>query len=219
MDFYIALVQKHRIPYHEKTLGQLFCDGSAREIITMLLDECRMAGVEIFTDTTVSEVRQAEHFEVDTDGSEFHADSLVVATGGLSISKIGATAFGYDMARQFEINVRECPARSRPSHMEGFRTTFSATVASQAFLDGSHCVSRANAIPREDAPDPSRPERSGNSADVRPTGNRVNPLLLDLATWTRSIHSASQARLQSRCESGGNRSPQRSAWPVSGALA
>ena len=105
---FIALVQKHRIPYHEKTLGQLFCDGSAREIITMLLDECRMAGVEIFTDTTVSEVRQAEHFEVDTDGSEFHADSLVVATGGLSIPKIGATAFGYDLARQFEINVREC---------------------------------------------------------------------------------------------------------------
>lgn len=104
---FIALVEKHRIAYHEKTLGQLFCDGSARQILDMLLEECRAAKVEIFLNTTVSEVRKPADFVVASNQGEFRAPAVVVATGGLSIPKIGATAFGYDLARQFELKVVE----------------------------------------------------------------------------------------------------------------
>lgn len=102
---FIALVEKHRIPYHEKTLGQLFCDRSAEDITAMLEAECRAANVEIFLNTKIREVRSSPDFVVSTDSAEFRASSLVVATGGLSIPKIGATAFGYDLARQFGLNI------------------------------------------------------------------------------------------------------------------
>ena len=105
---FIALVEKHRIPYHEKTLGQLFCDRSAQEIVAMLEEECRAAGVEIFASTMVQEVQRNDHFVVRTGDDEFHAPALIVATGGLSIPKMGATAFGYELARQFGIKIREC---------------------------------------------------------------------------------------------------------------
>src|SRR5277367_399212 len=101
---FIALVENHRIAYHEKTLGQLFCDGSADEIVRMLEAECRAAGVQIFARTPVTEVRRNNCFEV----AGFRAPALVVATGGLSIPKMGATGVGYDIARQFGIRVREC---------------------------------------------------------------------------------------------------------------
>jgi hypothetical protein len=107
---FIALVEKHRIPYHEKAKGQLFCDGSAREIVTMLEEECRNAGVTILVSVAVTEIRQerARIFLVKAGEREFHAPALVVATGGLSIPKIGATAFGYEVARQFGIRIQEC---------------------------------------------------------------------------------------------------------------
>jgi predicted Rossmann fold flavoprotein len=105
---FIALVEKHRIPYHEKTLGQLFCDGSAREIVAMLEEECRTAHVDIFTATHVREVARPDKFVVHAGEDEFHAPALVVATGGLSIPKMGATAFGYELARKFGLKVREC---------------------------------------------------------------------------------------------------------------
>ena len=105
---FIALVEKHHIPYHEKTLGQLFCDGSAREIVTMLEEECRAAHVDIFTAARVSEVRRTDKFVVSAGVREFHAPALVVATGGLSIPKMGATAFGYELAKQFGLKLREC---------------------------------------------------------------------------------------------------------------
>ena len=105
---FIALVEKHRIPYHEKTLGQLFCDSSAQDIVGLLEDECRVAGVQIFNATHVREVRRSDNFVVRAGGHEFHAPALVVATGGLSIPKVGATAFGYELARQFGIKIREC---------------------------------------------------------------------------------------------------------------
>jgi len=104
---FIALVEKHRIPYHEKTLGQLFCDGSAREILAMLEEECRAAGVSIFLNTQVQKVTRGTEFGAHTTNAEFRAPALVVATGGLSIPKIGATSFGYDLARQFDLNIRE----------------------------------------------------------------------------------------------------------------
>lgn len=104
---FIALVEKHRIPYHEKTLGQLFCDRSARDILGMLEEECRSAGVTIFLNAKIQEVSRTTGFVVHTANAEFHAPALVVATGGLSIPKIGATSFGYDLARQFGLRIRE----------------------------------------------------------------------------------------------------------------
>jgi hypothetical protein len=104
---FIALVDKHRIPYHEKTLGQLFCDGSARAILQMLEQECSSAGVSIFLNTKIEGINRTTEFVVHTANAEFHSPALVVATGGLSIPKIGATSFGYDLARQFELNIRD----------------------------------------------------------------------------------------------------------------
>src|SRR5271154_5907711 len=95
---FISLVEKHRIPYHEKTLGQLFCDGSSREILRMLENECHAAGVRIFVNTSITEVTRTTEFILRTVSTEFHAPALVVATGGLSIPKMGATSFGYDLA-------------------------------------------------------------------------------------------------------------------------
>lgn len=104
---FIALVEKHKIRYHEKALGQLFCDRSAREILAMLEEECRAAGVSIFVRTTIDEVRRPEQFELRAQENEFRAPVLVVASGGLSIPKIGATSFGYDLARQFGLKIVE----------------------------------------------------------------------------------------------------------------
>jgi predicted Rossmann fold flavoprotein len=104
---FIALVEKHGIPYHEKTLGQLFCDRSARDILGMLESECQQAGVSIFLNAKVGKVGRATEFVLTTADEEFHAAALVVATGGLSIPKIGATSFGYDLARQFGLDIVE----------------------------------------------------------------------------------------------------------------
>ncbi len=108
---FIALVEKHRIPYHEKTLGQLFCDRSARDILAMLEAECRDANVTIFLQTKIQQVERTADFIVKSriagsEDAEFRAPILVVATGGLSIPKIGATSFGYDLTRQFDIAIR-----------------------------------------------------------------------------------------------------------------
>ena len=103
---FIALVEKHRIPYHEKTLGQLFCDRSARDILAMLEEECRAAGVQIFLNANVLKVSRDSNFLVQTGTDQFNAPALVIATGGLSIPKIGATSFGYDLARQLGIEIR-----------------------------------------------------------------------------------------------------------------
>ena len=104
---FIALVEKHRIPYHEKTLGQLFCDRSARDIVHMLEEECAAAGVRIKTKAHVREVRRDDQFIVRSDDTEFRTNALVVATGGLSIPKMGATPFGYELAAQFGLKIVE----------------------------------------------------------------------------------------------------------------
>ncbi len=112
---FVRLVEKHGIPYHEKKLGQLFCDRAASDITLMLERECRDAGVEIRLNTKVREVRKNDvgkseaqkddQFTVRAEDASFGAPSLVVATGGLSIAKIGATSFGYDLARQFGLQL------------------------------------------------------------------------------------------------------------------
>jgi predicted Rossmann fold flavoprotein len=98
---FIALVKKHRIRFHEKTLGQLFCDDSSQDIIDMLLAECASVNVDIRLSTSISAVEKSEHFTLQTSNGAYHATSLVVACGGLSIPKMGATGFGYELAKQF----------------------------------------------------------------------------------------------------------------------
>jgi predicted Rossmann fold flavoprotein len=104
---FIALVEKHGITYHEKTLGQLFCDRSARDILAMLEEECRAAAVTFFLNSRVQDVTRTDQFLLRTDTAEFRAPAIVVATGGLSIPKIGATSFGYDLARKFGLKIQE----------------------------------------------------------------------------------------------------------------
>jgi predicted Rossmann fold flavoprotein len=105
---FIALVEKHGIAYHEKTLGQLFCDGSSSQIVTMLEHECREAGVEIRVNAAVESISRDGGFTVKAAEAIYVSESLVIATGGLSIPKMGATAFGYEVARQFGIAINEC---------------------------------------------------------------------------------------------------------------
>jgi len=143
---FIALVEKHRIGYHEKTLGQLFCDGSAQQIVNMLETECLQAGVRILTHVRVDGVERGEHFIVRAGNEEFRSQSLVVATGGLSIPKMGATSFGYDLARQFGLKIVEPrPAlvpllfnpedRQNYSDLAGVSTEVVASIGKQRFRE------------------------------------------------------------------------------------
>jgi predicted Rossmann fold flavoprotein len=105
---FIALVEQHRIPYHEKTLGQLFCDGSARDIVAMLEAECHAAGVRILLNQQFTEIRHADGFVIQTATTTYRAKTLVVATGGLSIPKMGATDLAYRIAAQFGLAIEPC---------------------------------------------------------------------------------------------------------------
>ena len=106
VDF-IALIAKHGIAYHEKKLGQLFCDRSAQDIVTMLELECAAAGVQVRVKTRAQEVQHDSGFVVRTDTAEFHAPALVVATGGLSIPKMGASGLSYSIAKKFGVKLTE----------------------------------------------------------------------------------------------------------------
>ena len=102
---FVAMVDRHRIAWHEKTLGQLFCNGSAREIVAMLAAECAAGEVDIRLQHRITSVTRADRFRVETDHGAFEADCVVLATGGLSIPKMGATGLAYDLARQFGLRV------------------------------------------------------------------------------------------------------------------
>ena len=105
---FLALVGRHRIAWHEKTLGQLFCDGSARQIVAMLLDECAAGGVELALGHPIADVAHADaRFRITFGARTVEAAALVVATGGPSIPKLGATGFAYDLARRFGLKVVE----------------------------------------------------------------------------------------------------------------
>jgi predicted Rossmann fold flavoprotein len=121
---FISLVEKHRIHYHEKTLGQLFCDRAANDITQMLEEECLAAGVKIFLNQRVKEISRTTEFIVRAEGEEFRAPALVVAAGGLSIPKMGATPFGYEIARQFGLKIQ----KTRPALVP---LTFSAKEKSE----------------------------------------------------------------------------------------
>ena len=131
---FLGLVKKHKIPFHEKKLGQLFCDISAKQIVEMLANECQLAGVEFSMNTRITEIQSQPEldypFKVTTSEGDFSSKSLVVATGGLSIPKIGATGLGYDIAAQFGLKVvRRSPA------LDGF-VLDQSTVAQLSELAG-----------------------------------------------------------------------------------
>jgi len=102
---FLDLVKKHHIPYHEKKLGQLFCNNSAQEIVDMLLEECESGRVQVILGVQVQSVEKSGLFKVWTSENLYMSHSLVVATGGLSIPKLGATDLGYQLAQQFEIGI------------------------------------------------------------------------------------------------------------------
>lgn len=117
---FIEMVDRHRIAWHEKELGQLFCEVSSKLIVKMLLDECTAVHVRIQTQCSVSDVRQIDGgFRVDTEQGHFAAPSLVVATGGLSIPSLGATGFGYELARRFGHEVLTTRAGLVPLTLSG----------------------------------------------------------------------------------------------------
>jgi predicted Rossmann fold flavoprotein len=143
---FIALVERHRIPYHEKTLGQLFCDRSASDILGMLEEECKAAGVTVFLGTKIQGVSRPDAFVVRAEDTEIRAPVLVVATGGLSIPKMGATSFGYDLAKQFGLKICEPRAglvpllfssedRSRFCDLAGVSTEVIASCDGQQFRE------------------------------------------------------------------------------------
>lgn len=117
---FIGMVERHRIAYHEKELGQLFCDVSSKQIVKMLVDECQAAGARIRTDCGVQRIeRTADGFDVHTTQGPFFAASLVIATGGLSIPSLGASGFGYEVARQFGHRVLPTRAGLVPLTLSG----------------------------------------------------------------------------------------------------
>jgi predicted Rossmann fold flavoprotein len=132
---FISLVEKHNIPYHEKKLGQLFCDGSSREIIQMLIDECEAVGVEIILNCEVESISSDDGFIIASKNETFIAQSLVIATGGLSIPTLGASDFGHRIAKQFGIKVIEprpglVPLAYDESHPEGLKNLSGLSVDS-----------------------------------------------------------------------------------------
>lgn len=116
---FIALVEKHGIAYHDKDAGQLFCDNSSKEILAMLETECDSAGVEVLTHCEDTTVEYEESYSVKSSKGAFASDSLVIATGGLSIPKMGASDFGYRLAKQFGLNVLDTRAGLVPFTFSG----------------------------------------------------------------------------------------------------
>ena len=105
---FLALVERHGIPYHEKTLGQLFCDRAARDIVAMLEQECQAAGVRILLQQHITQVERGDSFTIHTAASQHCAPALIVASGGLSIPKIGASDLAYRLAAQFGLAIEPC---------------------------------------------------------------------------------------------------------------
>jgi predicted Rossmann fold flavoprotein len=129
---FIAMVSRHGVPYHEKKLGQLFCDNKSKDILGMLLDECEQAGVDLRLNTAVQKIKRTEGgYLLSTGMGDLTSPSLVVATGGLSVPTLGATGFGYEVARQFGHNVEATRAGLVPftitGELKGLCTELSGT--------------------------------------------------------------------------------------------
>lgn len=102
---FIKLIEEHNINYHEKTLGQLFCDGSSTQIIDMLVEQCRQYNVEISLNCKILSISKPNDFYIESEKGNFSCQSLIISTGGLSIPKLGASNFGYNIAKQFKLNI------------------------------------------------------------------------------------------------------------------
>ena len=129
----IALVTRHNIAFHEKTLGQLFCDGPARAILGMLLAECAAAQVDLRLGHRITGLSRADRFRVETDRGDFTAESLVLATGGLSIPKLGATGFAHDAARRFGLRLTAIRPGLVPLTFDGALLDMMRPLAGVAF--------------------------------------------------------------------------------------
>ena len=169
---FLALVERHAIPYHEKTLGQLFCDRAATDIVAMLEAECAAAGVRIVTACAVDSLGRAPGggFTLETSRGAFHAPALVIATGGLSVPKIGASPFGYTVARQFGLPIVECHPALVPLTFD------SADRARFAGLAGVSAEVAACVLPP--AANPHRAPRNGAGDAARPRGPAFREKLL-----------------------------------------
>lgn len=143
---FITLVKKHKIPFYEKKLGQLFCRDSSRAIVDMLLAECNAAKVEIKTNCSVSNVTRDSNFVVETNQGTFTAEKLVIACGGLSFKKIGASDLGYKIARQFGLKIIE----TRPSLvglvLDGKNYKQLAGISVDAIVNSGKCEFRENIL-------------------------------------------------------------------------
>lgn len=143
---FIDLVKRHRIPFHEKTKGQLFCNETSRDILAMLLKECAQAGVRIEVGCEVTGIEAGDDFRLATSHGAFQAEALVVATGGLSVPNLGGSDYGYKVARQFGLRVLPCRAglvpftftdafRDLSSRLSGLSVHARVSTGTQAFTD------------------------------------------------------------------------------------
>ena len=140
---FLALVEKHKIAYHEKTLGQMFCDDSARDIVAMLLEECATAHVDIKLNQHIRSVRKTDAFQVQTESDVFEAPVLILATGGLSIPKMGATDFTHRIARQLNLPVTETRPALVPLTFEGDQQDFMRALSGLALEVSVRCGKHA----------------------------------------------------------------------------
>jgi predicted Rossmann fold flavoprotein len=134
---FLILMAKHTIPWHEKTLGQLFCDGSARQVVAMLLTECAAVAVVVKLATKVTDVRKSDGFTVETTEETYTAPTFVLATGGLSIPKMGATGFSYNVAKKFGLKVITprpalVPLRAKPGELEFYKNLAGVSLPATA---------------------------------------------------------------------------------------
>ncbi len=201
---FIALVEKHHIPYHEKTLGQLFCDRSAQDILGMLENECASAKVPMFTNVSIQEVSRSDEFIVQSKDKEFRAPVLVVATGGLSIPKMGATDFGYALAKKFGLRVCETKPGLVPlsfnaedgqqfADLAGVSTEIIATCCGQSFQEKMLITHRGLSGPAILQISSYWKERQPISIDLAPARQVTSPLF---APHSPRTSAALKVRLQ-----------------------
>lgn len=116
---FIALVKKHGVQYYEKKLGQLFCNGKSDEIVSLLIKECRLGKVQVRTNCSVESIKKEKRFTLSTNLGSYEANALVIASGGLSVPQMGASGFGYAVAKQFGIRVLPCRPGLVSLHLSG----------------------------------------------------------------------------------------------------
>ncbi|WP_421981469.1 NAD(P)/FAD-dependent oxidoreductase [Roseibium sp.] len=192
---FLALVEKHRIAWHEKTLGQLFCDNSAKDIIRMLLDELEAAGGTLQLETGIKAVEKPdEWFSVATSKGPLKAKSLVVATGGPSIPKMGATGFGYDLARQFGLEVVPPRAALVPLTFSDANKDLCARLAG---ISVDACVSFGKTVFREGLLFTHRGLSGPSILQISSYWKEGNPISVDLLPQTDVFEALRNARRDS----------------------